>query len=485
MVQMSKKEKSKSKGKSIRYYYFTSITTVLIASVLVMGIIQAYLATAYFKKEKINLLEQVALSVARAMRRNDFSIQDEASPLLNRLADAAGAVMFITDLDGRIITSEGHSAPPTGTLVSADIIAQIDPLNAYSELGDLSGTYSSRFYTFARIVRNYEGQVTGYVFVSTDAVNRRKYIIDTLTTFLLSATIVLLFSSLVALGLTNRTVIPIKRISGTVRRFADGDYSARVPEQGDDELAQLSKTFNEMAASIEATDTSRRNFIGNLAHELRTPMTSIKGFIDGMKDGTIPVEKRDHYLSVVSDEVGRLSRLIKNMLDISRIEAGEYNPTIVPFDIWAPITAVILADEQRLTQKNISVCGLEHTGTANVLADEDFIHQVLYNLVDNAIKFTDEGGTISVGVRVGKPYVTVGIRNTGPGMDDDTLRHVFDRFYKADKSRGLNAKGAGLGLHICKVLVGLLGGRLNVESEEGEWTEFLFTLPAAPPKKKN
>ncbi|MEF9976669.1 MAG: HAMP domain-containing sensor histidine kinase, partial [Oscillospiraceae bacterium] len=251
----------------------------------------------------------------------------------------------------------------------------------------------------------------------------------------------------------------------------------------DDEIAQLALTFNNMASSLEVNDSSRRSFMGNIAHELRTPMTSIKGFVDGMLDGTIPPECYDHYLGIVSQESGRLTRLIKNMLDITKLEAGEYKVNAAQYDIWESITGVVFAAEQRLEANQINIVGLTPSKTT-VFADSDLVYQVVYNLVDNAIKFCDVGGNIRFSVISGKGVVTVGIRNSGAGIAEDALPLVFERFYKEDKSRGLNTTGSGLGLHICKVLIGLSGGKIWVDSKEGEYCEFLFTLPTEPPAKR-
>ena len=198
-----------------------------------------------------------------------------------------------------------------------------------------------------------------------------------------------------------------------------------------------------------------------------------------MLDGTIPPESRDHYLGIVSQEVGRLTRLIKNMLDITKLEAGEYKVNAIAYDIWESITSVAFGVEPRLVEKRVQLTGFAPTKTM-VQADPDLVYQVLYNLVDNAIKFCDEGGEMRFSVTQGKGFVTVGVRNTGAGIARDSLPYIFDRFYKEDKSRGLNAAGSGLGLHICKVLVNLSGGKIWVDSHENEYTEFFFTLPTPP-----
>ena len=261
------------------------------------------------------------------------------------------------------------------------------------------------------------------------------------------------------------------------RRLGSGDFTARAPVDGCVELADFATTFNNMAARLQTIDNSRGQFMGNIAHELRTPMTTIKGFIDGMLDGTIPQEETKHYLGIVSQETGRLARLVQNMLDITKLEAGEVPIHAQTYDLWKTVTDVVLSDEQRIEDGKIDIQGLGGDPLP-IYADPDFVHQVVYNIVDNAIKFTPAGGTISFAAERHGNMVEVRIENTGAGIAPEALPFVFERFYKEDRSRGMNTRGSGLGLHICKILINLSGGQIHAESEEGKWCRFVFTLPA-------
>lgn len=473
-------------SKSIRYYYFTSIATVLVASVLIMGLIQTYLAITYFRDEKEAQLEKVVGGVQGIVASGLLSEGDAAlhnADFVNFMASFAGVEAMMVSPEGKVVFATGNSGDIVGREVSPELLVRVDKNGSYHEMGRMEGFFSTNFYTYAVPLIGPEGMLKGYVFASADASGIRVYLTDMLSSFVLSAGLVLLVSSILALVLANRTIIPVRRVSEAARQFGEGNYATRVPVEGDDEMAMLAVTFNDMANSFEATDASRRSFMGNIAHELRTPMTSIKGFIDGMLDGTIPENQRDKYLGIVSQEVGRLARLTQNMLDISKLETGEYAPNTTVFNVWVPITSAFLAAEQRLTEGRIGVRGIEDTSLP-VLGDEDFVHQILFNLIDNAVKFAGEGGEIAVEAKQIKNMVTVSISNTGDGIPPEALPYVFDRFYKEDKSRGVNAGGSGLGLHISKVLVGLMGGRIWAESEPGVRTCFHFTLPAAPQKRK-
>lgn len=472
------------KTKSIRYYYLTSIAAVLVLSTIILGITQTVIATNYFREEKEDLLNQIVMVVSKGSTAGQIGPTAETAQTLEYISRVTDVGVFVADPHGKIIHSTGDEFVEKGTILPQDVMERLYKEDNYNQMSRLGDIYPSNHYIRSAGLYTANNVLYGFVFASADTTLMQVYVTDTVSTFILSALIVFLISNVLALILANRTLTPVRRISEAAAHFAQGDYSARVPVEGDDELAQLAITFNEMANAFETTDISRRSFMGNIAHELRTPMTTIKGFIDGMLDGTIPVDMRDKYLTIVSDEVGRLARLTKNMLDVSRLEAGEYTPNICAFDIWEPISTVALGAEQRLAEKNITLKLEEPAQPCAIMGDEDFVMQILYNLTDNAIKFVEDGGEIAITITPSRSNVTIGVRNSGAGIPPETLPHLFERFYKADKSRGAETRGAGLGLHICKVLVVLMGGRIWAESDGTDYTEFLFSLPAAPHKGK-
>lgn len=228
-----------------------------------------------------------------------------------------------------------------------------------------------------------------------------------------------------------------------------------------------------MASALSVLESSRRSFVANVSHELKTPMTTIGGFIDGMLDGTIPPEKHGEYLQIVSNETKRLSRLVTSMLNLSKIEAGELEPKRTEFDISSLIIDCLLSFEQEIEKKNIGIAGLDTIGQVKILADRDMLYQVVYNLVDNAVKFTNENGkiTVSAGEKE-RNQLFVSIENTGEGVSSEEIGKIFERFYKVDKSRSYDVKSAGLGLYLCKTIVELHGGQIYAESVEGQFTRF-------------
>ncbi len=478
--------------KSISSAYFSMTAVVLVTSILAMGFLQMYLSMEYFKTDKENTLDDiVTLAAARAsMEQGPLESWQESATgqqlqsTISLIGQSSGNVVFATDTAGRVLMcSEGENCRHK-TAVSEKILEKIRTDGEYFELGDLGGAAPQRYYTSARAVYDEAGRAMVYVFASADAAGMGVFVSDMFSSFVLSAGLMLLVASVLSILLTSRLTTPLRRIAAAARKFGGGDFSVRVPVEGDDEVAQLAQTFNNMASSLETIDSSRASFMGNIAHELRTPMTTIKGFIDGMLDGTIPPEMQQHYLSLVSQEVGRLARLTQNMLDITKLEAGEYRVHASSYDVWETITAVVLSAEQRIEENKIQIDGFAPSKTM-VYADADLVYQVFYNIFDNAIKFTPEGGAIALSVTKSGGAVTVSVQNTGEGISPEALPFVFERFYKEDKSRGLNAWGNGLGLHICKVLVNLSGGKIWAESELGSWCRFSFTLPMNPPADQN
>ena len=261
------------------------------------------------------------------------------------------------------------------------------------------------------------------------------------------------------------------------KRYADGDFSYKVSVKGDDEMAELAMAFNKMASSLAVLESSRRSFVANVSHELKTPMTTIGGFIDGILDGTIDKSQEEHYLQIVSDEVKRLSRLVTGMLNMSKLEAGEMKINAKEFDISQSIFRTLLNFEKKINSKSIEILGLDTMQSVMVKADEDMLMQVIYNLIDNATKFTPNGGYISFKSFSDGEKAYVSVRNSGNGISAEELDKIFERFYKIDKSRSYDVKGAGLGLYIVKSIINLHSGEIKATSDHESYTDFSFWIP--------
>ncbi len=284
---------------------------------------------------------------------------------------------------------------------------------------------------------------------------------------------------IVAFILTRQIVKPVKRMRDAAKSIAAGNFDLRIPVKSNDEIGELSRTFNSMTQSLSELENMRSSFISDVSHELRTPMTIISGFVEGILDGTVPEEDREKYLSTVLEEIKRLSRLVSELLEASRLEQGKVELKKEPLDINRLLLETVFANEQRLEEKKINLEIKVDENAPLALADKDSIKRVLINLIDNAVKFTPEGGGILLATLCKNKKVYVSIKNSGEGIAKEDLRHIWERFYKTDKSRSGDKKGIGLGLHIVKTIITQHGGEIYAQSEEGKSTTFVFILDEA------
>ena len=476
--------------KSISVAFFSLVSTLMVLGIVLMGASEWVLFKNYFAKDRYETLDQV---VGVTQRTAQYLVQqaelpegdelDALSTKLEIIGESAEAYLFFTDNDGRVMIASSPDKLESLT-VPEEMMEKIGTADAdyYHVFGTLGGMLDGKSYITVSEMRNEHGQPSGYLFLCSSGEQLTQFKQQFWSNFLLSACVMLLCASILTKILMRQLTDPLQKVTDAAQRFGGGDLSVRVEGvEGEGEAADLARTFNRMADNIQMNDNSRGQFMGNIAHELRTPMTTIKGFVDGILDGTIPPEMQNHYLQLVSEETGRLARLIQNMLDLSKLESGEYQVNARMFNIWETLTGVALAAEQRINDGMIELEGLTMDEKVLVYADPDLIHQVAYNLLDNAIKFTPAGGTIRFSVEKLGPEAEISIWNSGQGISPEALPYVFERFYKEDRSRGLHARGSGLGLNICKVLVNLAGGQIRVESQQGEWCRFVFTLPTCSP----
>ncbi|MBR1554912.1 MAG: HAMP domain-containing histidine kinase [Oscillospiraceae bacterium] len=287
--------------------------------------------------------------------------------------------------------------------------------------------------------------------------------------------VMILFMILFHLG-ASKLDDQLDEITKIANQYAEGEFSSRVslPEQAT--MYPLGCTLNRMAEFIEQNETTRRNFVANVSHELRTPMTTIAGFADGILDGTIPPAQHKKYLKIITEEIHRLKTLVQSMLNLTKFEAGEMQIHLAETNIAQLLIRTVLMFEKRINDKHVDVEGLEDASLM-LRADEDLMFQVLYNLIENAVKFVNEGGVISFQLYTEDKTAHICIKNTGEGLADDELPRIFDRFYKTDTSRSQDRTGLGLGLSISRKIVHLHQGHIVVKSVKGEYTSFEVQIP--------
>ncbi len=462
-----------------RRYVVTFAMTLVMCTVL-LGVSLLYFSAQNFTGDKETVLRNAAERAQQSAREGiavteigyiaDEKLVDEFT-LIN---ESTGATVFLTDAKGHLLLcTEGGNC--THSSIPDKVLAIAARRGSYSSADYVNGFLHNKGSYLYGLPVYADGLPVAYVFTSTPITPLMSFLLDLLITFLVSSGTMMICSSAIIFYATKRLTSPLQDISRAAEQFGSGDFSARVVVEGDDEIANVGTAFNNMADSLSKFEAQRRNFVASVSHDLRTPMTTIGGYIDGILDGTIPHAQQAHYLEIVSDEVKRLSRLTTSLLDLTRMEEGKLIASIVNYNAWDVLLSVMCSAERRFAEKNINIPDLD-VCSRFVLCDSDMLYQVLYNLVDNAIKFTPDSGTITVGIEADSAKTYIRVRNTGDGIPLGELQSIFDRFYKADKSRGLDKTGTGLGLYIVKNLVQQMGGDIHAESVVGEYSEFILSL---------
>lgn len=484
-------EKSSAKSSIFTRYMSAFLMIIFVSFTILTVIISSMTVQAASEQRKEDAQQNVALlktyvddmwensfphsSFEQFIRKNNTEILTMMS-ILSRRSDETS--IFITTPDGRILLSTDGSY--LGKRISdGEVLSVLTSQNStvysqlYSDMGGLlpkkSGMYASVF-NFG--VSSYDGTlIVCYGDGRHDALSQ-----STIKTVILASLWVMIASFVAVYFISEKIVSPIRQMSVATKRFSAGEFDTKIPVEGSDEIAELATAFNSMADSLANLEYMRSSFLANVAHDLRTPMTSISGFIDGILSGAIPQEQQSYYLGVIGQEIRRLSRLVSNLLDISRMEAGNRKFEKTPFDICETARIILLTFEAKIDAKKLNVEFDAPEDRLYVYSDKDAVYQVLYNLCDNAVKFSRDGGLYRITIKETGDKVSVSVFDEGIGISKEDLPNVFDRFYKSDKSRGLDRTGVGLGLYIVKTIMDNLGEQITVDSVQGEYCNFTLTL---------
>lgn len=485
--------------KSIYFRNFATTALMVMMSFLMVGFAFVFLGRDFIISSHRDSMEESAEVVSLMMLTkfdtgiyseqtvNSILRSAEVRVLLNGASLLSGNDIIVTNSDGLVVSccDPPGSCPHMSLTVDEGTISLLRDGGTLSVTGDLNGIYSTMRYIVGEEIDPGGGQEPiGYVFMSTDS----SRIIGAWQTFIwvffFVSLAVLSLALIMSLVTSKRLAKPLDEMASAARKFAHGDFSVRVTqEEGTDELASLTAAFNNMADSLERSEQMRNEFIANVSHELKTPMTTIAGFADGILDGTIPKEQEEKYLTTIADETRRLSRLVRQMLDLSRMQSkGSDLTRRRDFDVNELIISTLLNFETRAEEKELDVDLQLPEVHMLVTADPDAITQVLYNLLDNAIKFADRVSTLTVSLwkETSKAYVSV--KDCGATIPPDDLPLIFDRFHKSDRSRSLDRDGVGLGLYLVKNILDAHNEDIAVTSRDGV-TEFVFTLRLAAKQK--
>lgn len=484
---------------------------ILIVAFAIAGVMLNFFLDDYVTEEKASTLEIAAAWVNRVFKNyldlldlNDY-VNVAASELLLRdsLANYGNyfeSYIWIVSQDGYLFRSN-WDIPQDIAIKYSDETGYIKiqdnslPKLVQSEttirtVGDFGGFFKEPYFaeygdiwlTVARSFK-YKGangiDTMVIIYLHTPVEEVKAVRIKVLTYFAISGAIAMGAAVVLIYFFSSRLSNPLKQIRYAASRLSNGEFEKRVNIKSRDEVGELAKAFNQMADALQNIEEMRRGFIANVSHELRTPMTSIRGFIEGILDGTIPKEKQNHYLTIVRDETNRLSRLVNDLLDLARMEAGETKLNPVVFDVNELLRRCVIKLEALLLDKELTVDADFEEESMPVRADLDAIERVIYNLMHNAIKFTPPGGRISLITRKYRDLTEVTVKDTGIGIEPGELDMIWERFYKSDKSRSRDKSGTGLGLAIARNIINEHGQTIRAESKPGEGTSFIFTLACA------
>ena len=397
---------------------------------------------------------------------------------LDSFAATVSDVHFmICDREGHVLLSTDKDLTGMTVTMPAKMTREIMEQGETSARDDLGGLYENkRFVVGVPAVNPTSGEVVGEVFAVSTSASLDAMWQGFVGLFFMTALVVLMISFMASSVTTMRQIQPIREMAAATRQYAEGNFDIRMNDYGrDDEIGELAASFNNMAESLQQTERQRREFIANISHELKTPMTTIAGYTDGILDGTIPPENERQYLQIISNESRRLSRMVRRMLDVSQLQVMDPLRGGNHFDICESMRRVLISMEKKINDRHLDVDADIPEEPILVLGDNDMITQVIYNLLENAAKFAREGSTLYLGVTTidGKARVTV--RNVGDTIPAEELPLLFERFHKSDKSRSEDKDGVGLGLYIVKTILEQHRETIRVTSENGV-TAFTFSL---------
>ncbi len=478
--------------KSVFAKYILAFLLIILISFLIIIATITSIINNYSKDIKIGIMEtaanssgvylenQIKNSGADDIIELTLLYREDIEEMLSVLSsNSDDLTVLLSDTEGRILVAVGSERAEIGpqTFVHQNFIEKANSGTHVFQMGKAYGIFTTPHLAYGIPITDGEGTAYGNLFVCSSSVIMIDIIERITKAIVLAILWVMMAAAIAVYFITEKITGPLKRISLAARQFASGKFDTRVPVSGSDEVAELAIAFNNMAESLDNYDTMRNTFISNVSHDLRTPMTSISGFVDGIIDGVIPPERHDYYLRLVSNEVKRLSRLVASLLDLSKIQAGERKFTMAPFDICEMGRQVIISFEQNIESKKLDVEFDCDEDNITVIADRDAIYQIMYNLCDNAVKFSKDGGLLKLSIkRIKNKKILISVFNEGQGISPSDLPYVFERFYKSDKSRGLNKSGVGLGLYISKTIIDAHGEKIWAESEFEQNCNFSFTL---------
>ena len=461
------------------YYFknFILVAGLVMLAFIILGAIFVFIGRNYMLRER----RAIELGRLASAYSRDGSLEDwDFRIMLSSIARSTGNHCFVTDLEGTIVTCSDTDlvCAHIGRQIGQELLEDMRANGYYSGMTTLDGLYSGdKRYVAALPVLSAAGEDAAYIFAASSVTGVMETWASLLRIFLVTALSIMVILLLLCYISTRVSARPFTEMAEAAVKFAHGDFSARVQvDDREDDLGALAASFNQMAESLERSEKRRSDFIANVAHELKTPMTTISGFADGILDGTIPRDQERKYLETISSETKRLNRLVRSMLDVSRMQGATAEELRQKsFDAAELLVRTLVVFENKINAKSLDVNAMVPEDPMLVCGDADAINQVIYNLLENAVKFASPGSELGVSLFKQGEKAYISIKNRGATIPEEELSLIFDRFHKTDRSRSEDRDGYGLGLYIVKTILGNHGEDIAVTSRDGV-TEFCFSL---------
>ncbi len=483
----------------LRHRLLSRLLFTYIAIMLVMLALQSLLMGGIYQQEyyaeRVRTLQRDAADLA-LQASEEMSSSKGFSPYFVKTAAAVAkrqdAEVWIVDRIGSILQLQQVQSSSSGTTKVSELVVlefwsdefkhaltKVMRGEVFLDQGIYSGQYGANRLTVGVPIRYMDPtkkDVTiGAVFLHTKTETMVKAIGNMYRHIATSAAVSTILGIILVSLISTRISRPLVQMNGIAKNIARGVFDKKADVSSKDEIGQLAQSFNTMGEELKKQEDLRSGFVANVSHELRSPLTSIHGFAQGMLDGTIDQNDYQKYLGVIVGETRRLNKLIRELLDLSQIESGKFPLNLQTFDINVMISRVLITFEEKIDSKSLDIDVEYRQDKAFVLADPDRIEQVLINLLDNAVKFTPERGHIRVWTHGAADKILIGISDDGPGIPEEDQPFIWERFYKVDKSH-TGKKGTGLGLSIVKKIMDQHGERISVQSKLGGGTVFVFCL---------
>lgn len=432
----------------------------------------------HLRREKADALYKEATLIANTYASDLYdnnTTLDTVKYQLDALDTYLSATIWIINPSGRMILDS--SAPMD--VENEVVVENFDPTvtqGSYYTVGTFFDSFDEKMISvFAPITSNY--MVRGYVVIHYPISNIQASSDSLLNISYIMLVILFLLSLIIVIFFTEMVYIPLRKITEATEQYAAGNMHYEFSVDSEDEMGYLAASLNYMASEIARSEDNQKKFVANVSHDFRSPLTSIKGYLEAMLDGTIPPEMHEKYLTIVLNETDRLTKLTNSLLTLNNLNTKGVMLERTDFDINQVIRNVAASFEGTCRQKNVAIELVLVGDYLYVNADIGKIQQVLYNLLDNAIKFSHHDSAIKIEITEKRSKIFVSVKDRGIGIPKDDLKLIWDRFYKSDLSRGKDKKGTGLGLSITKEIIHAHGEHINVISTEGVGTEFIFSLP--------